>query len=204
MKDTKFYVEFSAILSLIAIALYILNFVSFKSEVQSEINSNFLLKLSSIECDISNFDFKKEISKAKVVVVEKEIKLPIPVPKVKKIKVFKNKVLITSNKIEKPTKKKRDKLFVFKKLKNSFLKTNDYKIALKLSRLFYTSKRYKKALKWSMIANELNKKDDSSWILFAKAKLKLGDKKVAKMALKSYQRVYNSKKVTKLLSRISS
>ncbi len=55
-----------------------------------------------------------------------------------------------------------------------------------------------------MIANELNKKDDGSWILFAKAKLKLGDKKVAKMALKSYQKVYNSKRIKKLLNRISS
>ena len=101
-------------------------------------------------------------------------------------------------------KRQEKKLFVFKELKKKFLKTNDYKTALKLSRLFYTSKRYKKAIKWSMIANELNKKDDSSWILFAKAKLKLGDKRVAKMALKSYQRVYNSKKIKKLLSRISS
>jgi len=40
--------------------------------------------------------------------------------------------------------------------------------------------------------------------LFAKSKLKLGDKEIAKKALLSYQKVYKSNRVKKLLKRISS
>jgi len=87
-------------------------------------------------------------------------------------------------------------------LEKKFKKTSDYKIALKLSRLYYASKNYKKALKWSMIANELNQKDDGSWLLFAKSKIKLGEKEIAKKALMTYNKEYYSKKVEQLLDRI--
>ena len=162
-----------------------------------------MVKLSKIECDVNSFSFKKEITKAEVVVIKKEVVKPTYITKKVKDKDDKS-VLITSSEVKSSLKSEKEKLSAFEKLKDEFAKTNDYKVALKISRLFYVSKRYKKAIKWSMIANELNKKDDGSWILFAKAKLKLGDKKVAKMALKSYQKVYNSKRIKKLLNRISS
>ncbi len=203
MKDTKFYIILSTLFSLIVVALYILIFVSFKTNDKNSINSNLLIKLSKIECDVNSFSFKKEIAKAEVVVIKKEVVKPTYITKKVKDKDDKS-VLITSSEVKSSLKSEKEKLSAFEKLKDEFAKTNDYKVALKISRLFYASKRYKKAIKWSMIANELNKKDDGSWILFAKAKLKLGDKKVAKMALKSYQKVYNSKRIKKLLNRISS
>ncbi len=221
MKDTKFLLQFTALLSLIVVALYILDFVSFpKKDAKDKETKIFLTKLSEIDNGFDFVDFKKIIKPVKVVVIEKEIVKKIKVPVVvksdtaeivrdtvnKSIKPAKSTVIdITSEKIaQNSVEKKSEKVDIYSKLQQEFQKNHDYKTALKISRLYYTGKRYKDSLKWAMIANELNEKDDSSWILFAKTKLKLGDKKNAKKALLTYDRVYHSQRVKDLLGRISS
>ena len=215
MKDTKFLQQLTALLALIVVALYILDFVSFPKKDNNRDTKRFLTKLSEIDSGFDFVEFKKYIKPTKVVVVEKEVIKEVKVPVVKEI--VRNSV----NKTIKPAKEdvidisstkvnniadntKSQKLDIYEKLEQKFQESHDYKVALKISRLYYTGKKYKDSLKWAMIANELNEKDDGSWILFAKTKLKLGDKKNAKKALLTYDSVYHSKRVKDLLGRISS
>ena len=58
-------------------------------------------------------------------------------------------------------------------------------------------------MKWTKIANELNKRDDKSWIMFAKIKIEQGNIKDAKRALNMYKNRYHSKEVDKLLKGLS-
>jgi len=183
LKDTKFIVKLVVLLSLNLLALYILNFVSFQ-KIENDKSREFLIKLSNIDnLDFKYPSFSKKICSTKIA-VRKEVNAPI----------------IPKKRITKKNCLKKDKYF---RLKDRFRKTNDYGIALKLSRLYYIKGDYKKSLKWAEIANELNKKDDGSWILFAKSKIKLGDNKSAKKALLTYNYVYKSKRVEKLLERIN-
>jgi len=194
MKDTKFILTLSILLLLNFIALYILNFVSFK---EPEKRSDFLIKLSKIESGFEDIDFYKKTNKFLRPVLTKKVEKK---KQTLKVVIVKNKKKTIQQKAYSKIKKSVD---IYKRLIVKFKRTNDFKIALKLSRLYYMKKKYKKSLKWAMIANELNDKDDGSWILFAKSKIKLGDKNIAKKALLTYSKVYYSKSVQELLNRIS-
>jgi len=206
MKDTKYNILITIVLILNLVALYVLNFVSFdKKDLKQLKKSDFLLKLSKLDEDFDDIDFAIKIKPAKVVVVETP-----PIQKTKTIAEVKPAIKKVSkvpvvNKVQ-PSYVKTTKVAnsddIYERLKKKFKDTNDYKIALKLSRLYYVSRKYKSSLKWAMIANELNEKDDGSWILFAKSKLKLGEKDLAKKALLTYSNTYDSKRVKKLLNRI--
>jgi len=96
---------------------------------------------------------------------------------------------------------KKDKLDI-DKLIEKFEKTNDPKIAILISNFFYNEKKYKKSLKWSIIANDLDSGNEESWILFAKAKVKLGKKEDAIKALKYFLSTKNSPLIRKFLDDI--
>jgi len=205
MKDAKFIFYLSVLILLNVLAAYVLNFVSFK-DIKSDNHSDdrFLEKLSVID---QPFEYQDAVVKptklAKSKKPLKPLKKPTKLVKAEKIKK-KSKTLIVKKIEQKKSTQKRIKADIYSKLEKEFKKTNDFKTALKLSRLYYASKKYKNSLKWAKIANELNDKDDGSWLLFAKTKLKMGQKEIAKKALMTYIRVYNSKKVKELLNRISS
>jgi len=196
IKDTKFLISLSILLLLNLIALYVLNFVSFNTKKNSH-TDEFLTKLSNIETSSNFIEPPKKIKPSKVVIVEKKIIQKVKVP----VNIYKSSSFVKKEK-KAISKKNNTDNTTYTLLEKKFKKTSDYKIALKLSRLYYASKNYKKALKWSMIANELNQKDDGSWLLFAKSKIKLGEKEIAKKALMTYNKEYYSKKVEQLLDRI--
>ena len=196
IKDTKFLISLSILLLLNLIALYVLNFVSFNTKKNSH-TDEFLTKLSYIETSSNFIEPPKKIKPSKVVIVEKKIIQKVKVP----VNIYKSSSFVKKEK-KAISKKNNTDNTTYTLLEKKFKKTSDYKIALKLSRLYYASKNYKKALKWSMIANELNQKDDGSWLLFAKSKIKLGEKEIAKKALMTYNKEYYSKKVEQLLDRI--
>lgn len=77
-----------------------------------------------------------------------------------------------------------------KALKKQFNKGANYKTALNLAHLYLIDKKYEEALFWSLKANELEKKDKDSWIIFAKAKFALGQKDEAKRALQNFMSFY--------------
>lgn len=67
-----------------------------------------------------------------------------------------------------------------------FSQTNDPKLAVYIANSFYRKGEYQETLKWSKIANQLDHYNEDSWILFAKAKNKLGHKRDAVNVLKAY------------------
>jgi len=73
-------------------------------------------------------------------------------------------------------------------------------LALLIAREFYHKQNYPQTVEWSMKANEFDKRDEESWILFAKAVYKMGDRKKALNALKLFVQKSGSKKAQELLA----
>lgn len=88
-------------------------------------------------------------------------------------------------------------------LKEKFEKTNNIIFALMLAEEFYSNKNYVESSKWALIANQLDPDSEKSWLWFAKAKLKLGQKEDAIVALKAYLKTNKSKAAQTLLNQIS-
>ena len=74
-----------------------------------------------------------------------------------------------------------------------------YALAIKISKYYYQNQNYDKSLSWSRKANKLDKKDDQSWIMYAKSEYALGNKHTAKNMLSLYLKSTSSKEAEKLL-----
>ncbi len=90
-----------------------------------------------------------------------------------------------------------------KSLRKKFYATNNVKYALEIAARYYGAKQYRRALKWALIANEVDEKKPESWILFAKTKMKMGKKQDALNVLKAYLKTYSSAKVSRYLKKIT-
>lgn len=78
-------------------------------------------------------------------------------------------------------------------LEEKFYASNDILYSLKLAQNAYDNKRYDEAIKWALISNEIDKDSAKSWIIFAKANYKKGNKQDALIALENFNsRVSNS------------
>jgi len=77
-----------------------------------------------------------------------------------------------------------------------------YKSAYDLAKYYFEHKNYSKSSKWAVIASNRDEKPEDAWIIYAKAKVKLNQKGIAKKALKIYLLKYHSQKVTNLLNSI--
>lgn len=111
-------------------------------------------------------------------------------------------ITITSTPLQRTT--YRGKVNSLKKLRKKFYATNDVKYAFAIVAQLMAAKKYQKALKWALIANELAPESAKSWMLFAKAKLKLGKKADAINVLQAYLKTYDSAKVSRFLKQIQS
>ncbi len=89
-----------------------------------------------------------------------------------------------------------------KELEKSYRSYPTYSKAIYLAKIYYDKKEYKKSLAWSLKANEMNKEDERSWIIFAKNLIKLNQKEKAARVLKTYIINHNSEKAKKLLTQI--
>jgi hypothetical protein len=87
-------------------------------------------------------------------------------------------------------------------IKKKFYATNNAVFSMKIAQKFYESKKYKKALKWSLITNEIDSKGVDSWIMFAKIKNKMGKKQDAINALNEYLKHEKSSAALTLLKEI--
>lgn len=74
-----------------------------------------------------------------------------------------------------------------------------YSKACLIAEEFLAKKNYKKAVQWSIRANEIDARKDRSWVVFAKAKIALGEKQVAKKAIDQYLQKYSSQDLLDLL-----
>ena len=74
--------------------------------------------------------------------------------------------------------------------------------ALFLSRYYYDKKSYKKALKWALETNKLDSDIEESWLIFGRAKAKLGQRMEAIRVLQAYYDRTGSPRAQKLLDAI--
>ncbi len=86
-----------------------------------------------------------------------------------------------------------------KDLINEFYYAPSSSKALIIARKYYEKHRYKESMKWSLKANELNKRSEESWILFAKSLYKLGQKQKAVKTLQFYLHRHESAKAKAVL-----
>lgn len=87
-------------------------------------------------------------------------------------------------------------------LKDRFQTSKDVKIAIEIAEIYYENKDYTQAQNWALLANDLDKDSEASWILFAKSAYKLGNKDAAIKALMAYLRRVDSSAVRSLLADI--
>jgi hypothetical protein len=80
-----------------------------------------------------------------------------------------------------------------------FNQTRDPKLASYIAQSFYKKGNYEETVRWAIIANSIEPASEESWILFAKAKVNLGQKEDAIKALKIYLNQYSSRKVKSYL-----
>ena len=90
-------------------------------------------------------------------------------------------------------------------LQENFNKTHDEKYAKLLAKEYYNKKDYKNSAKWALTFNDINKDDPDGWIIFAKSKAKLGQKKDALRVLEAYEnKSPDNKEIQALISAIRS
>ncbi len=112
----------------------------------------------------------------------------------------------------KPEPKKRSSLVIQTKQTNNtleylierFNQNRDPKLATYIAKSFYKKGNYKETVRWSIVANSLDPSGEESWMLFAKAKVKLGQREDAINALRIYLNQYSSKKVKSYLESLES
>jgi hypothetical protein len=75
-----------------------------------------------------------------------------------------------------------------------------YQSSYDLSRYYFEQQDYKKAAKWAVVASNRSPKEDGSWLIYAKSKIKLNQVSVAKKALKIYLFKYHSDSIKELLN----
>ena len=131
---------------------------------------------------------KKEIKKVEI--KEKNISKVI----IKRVIIKQKPVLIDEYKILK--KNTIDTLMLAEKNKPT------YQSAYDLAKYYFEHKDYSKSSKWAVIASNRDEKPEGAWILFAKSKIKLNQKGIAKKSLKIYLLKYHSQKILNLLNSI--
>ena len=90
----------------------------------------------------------------------------------------------------------------FKEIEKRFRMGHDIDDSLFLAKSYYNQKKYKKAAYWALQTNKVNESVEESWLLFAKAKAKLGQRNQAEQILKAYIQKTNSIEAKVLLEKI--
>ncbi len=171
------------------------------SRIEKELNGN-VISLEMLEDDFSDLaemDLRELAqNKRSSQAVNKTAIKPI----VKQIVEKKHKAIEITF-ADNPKRASSDRMSI-KTLRKKFYKSNNAKYALMIGQRFYNAKKYEKALKWSLIANEVDQKKVQSWLLFAKSKMKMGKKQDAINVLNAYLKIYDSKEALKLLKQFKS
>jgi hypothetical protein len=87
-------------------------------------------------------------------------------------------------------------------LEDKFSRQPTYATALALSSEYYKDGNYQKSLYWAISANNMDSKNDKSWIMFAKASYKLGKKADAINALENFVKTSASDSAKATLNQI--
>jgi hypothetical protein len=87
--------------------------------------------------------------------------------------------------------------------KESFFDGPTYEKAISVAEYYYNKGNMEAVLVWAIRASKLKKSADKPWILYAKAKARLGEKDVAQRSLQTYLKYYKSRGVEQLLNEIN-
>ncbi|QQF51794.1 hypothetical protein HHI31_02715 [Campylobacter fetus subsp. venerealis] len=87
-------------------------------------------------------------------------------------------------------------------LKSKFNSTNDIKYAILLAEEFYKQSDYENAIKWAFTINSIDENEVKGWIIFAKAKYKIGKKEDALTVLNALQEKNRSASIEELIEQI--
>jgi predicted Zn-dependent protease len=79
-------------------------------------------------------------------------------------------------------------------------KYNNYSSTIAIANYHYSKKAYKEAINWAIEASKKNKSKARPWIIYAKSKKALGNKKIAKKALTLYLERHPSQEIQELLN----
>lgn len=90
----------------------------------------------------------------------------------------------------------------YKDVESRFYQTHDTDDSLFLAKSYFNRGEYKKAEYWALQTNKVDNSIEESWLLFAQAKAKLGQKEDAIKVLKSYINKSNSLEARRLLEKI--
>jgi len=90
----------------------------------------------------------------------------------------------------------------YKDVEGRFYQTHDTDDSLFLARSYFNRGEFKKAEYWALQTNKVDNSIEESWLLFAHAKAKLGQKQDAIKVLKSYIAKTNSIEAKRLLEQI--
>jgi tetratricopeptide (TPR) repeat protein len=85
-----------------------------------------------------------------------------------------------------------------------FKKNNNPALSLFVAKKYYELGEYKKAYNYALMTNKINNEIESSWIIFAKSLVKLGEKDMAIKTLQAYIRSSDSNNAHVLLEEIRS
>ncbi|EAI4414004.1 CDC27 family protein [Campylobacter fetus] len=87
-------------------------------------------------------------------------------------------------------------------LKSKFDSTNDIKYAILLAEEFYKQNDYENAIKWAFTINSIDENEVKGWVIFAKAKYKIGKKEDALTVLNALQEKNRSASIEELIEQI--
>ena len=90
----------------------------------------------------------------------------------------------------------------YKEIESRFAFAPDPDDALFLARIYYKNGNYRKAAHWALETNKLNGDIEESWLIFARAKAKTGQKNEAIRVLTQYAKKSNSAEAKKLLKKL--
>ncbi len=105
-----------------------------------------------------------------------------------------------TKKSKKSSRKKKKR--TIRSVEENFSKSRSYYDSLYLARAYYKKGNYTQAQKWALITNDINSKLEEGWLIFAKAKAKLGRRSEAQQVLTAYIAKTNSSKAKALLRKI--
>jgi len=166
--------------------------------IERELNGNFI-NLVIVEDDfseLSSIDLSGIVfASNRVQPYQNQVQITAPVQSV-----------VYEKSLEEP---KKQKVFISSQegdslsfIKKKFYATNNSMFSMRLAKSFYKSKKYQKALKWTLITNEIDSKNEESWIMFAQIKVAQGKKQDAVNALNEYLKHENSAKAVKFLKKM--
>ncbi len=173
--------------------------------VEREINGNSV-NLTVLEDDFSELN---PIDLSGITLVQPSVKEEVRKEKISSVNT-QNKIIDKAQKTKaKKAHKSKNRIFITSQdgnslsfIKKKFYATNNAVFSMKIAEKFYNSKKYEKALKWSLITNEIDSKNEKSWLMFAKIKNKMGKKQDAINALHEYLKHQKSTKAVALLKKI--